>query len=815
MPIERPLPIVPDSEEIEVEIESEEPFIPQGIMVEGEEEQPRIEIVPDDPSSFHENLAEVLDDRELRNLALELISDFEDDETSREDWMRIFTEGLGLLGIKTEDRTEPFEGASGVHHPLLSESVAQFQAQAYRELLPAEGPVKTQVLGEETPEKLQQAERVQQFMNYELTYGMEEYDPELDQMLFYLPLSGSAFKKVYYDPAKGRPVSSFIMADDFIVSYSTQDLVNCPRATHILNMTDNQIRKMQIAGMYRDIDIGSPTDVYDDDSGEVQEKIDRLIGVSKPSNSDSYTVLELHVEIDLEGFEDTREGEPTGIALPYIVTIVKENAQILAIRRNWNPEDPLKQKVQYFVHYKFLPGLGFYGFGLIHMIGGLSKSATSILRQLIDAGTLANLPAGFKARGLRIRDDDEPLQPGEWRDVDVPGGALRDALLPLPYKEPSGVLSNLLGVLVDSGQRFANIADMKVSDMNQDAPVGTTLALLERGSKIMSAIHKRLHYAQKIEFKLLARVFSETLPSEYPYDVVGANRQIYAQDFDDRIDVLPVSDPNIFSMSQRVMMAQTQLQLAQSAPQLHNMREAFRNMYTALGVQHIDNLLVPEEEAAPKNPVDENQDAMTSRPLKAFIEQNHDAHIQAHMAFLQNPNTQQNPEAGPALQAHVQEHQALKYRIQIEQMLTEQGVQLPQPGPDGKLPQLPPEAESQIAMAAAQATQEITGQEQALIEAQQIAQQQPQMELAQKQLELQEQEIQRKAQADQLKSETDLEKAQIEAEVDVFKAEKNEDIAQQRIAANREKDAVDAQLKSQKSYADILKQIKDAEEKSE
>ena len=562
MPIERPLPIVPDSEEIEVEIESEEPFIPQGIMVEGEEEQPRIEIVPDDPSSFHENLAEVLDDRELRNLALELISDFEDDETSREDWMRIFTEGLGLLGIKTEDRTEPFEGASGVHHPLLSESVAQFQAQAYRELLPAEGPVKTQVLGEETPEKLQQAERVQQFMNYELTYGMEEYDPELDQMLFYLPLSGSAFKKVYYDPAKGRPVSSFIMADDFIVSYSTQDLVNCPRATHILNMTDNQIRKMQIAGMYRDIDIGSPTDVYDDDSGEVQEKIDRLIGVSKPSNSDSYTVLELHVEIDLEGFEDTREGEPTGIALPYIVTIVKENAQILAIRRNWNPEDPLKQKVQYFVHYKFLPGLGFYGFGLIHMIGGLSKSATSILRQLIDAGTLANLPAGFKARGLRIRDDDEPLQPGEWRDVDVPGGALRDALLPLPYKEPSGVLSNLLGVLVDSGQRFANIADMKVSDMNQDAPVGTTLALLERGSKIMSAIHKRLHYAQKIEFKLLARVFSETLPSEYPYDVVGANRQIYAQDFDDRIDVLPVSDPNIFSMSQRVMMAQTQLQLA-------------------------------------------------------------------------------------------------------------------------------------------------------------------------------------------------------------------------------------------------------------
>ena len=815
MAIERPLPITPNLEELEVEVESDEPLLPQGIIIEGEEEEPLIEILPDDESSFYENLAEIIEEKQLRDLALELISDFEEDESSREDWMKTFTEGLSLLGIKSEERSQPFEGASGVHHPLLSESVAQFQAQAYRELLPAEGPVKTQVIGDETPEKLGQAERVQQFMNYELTYEMEEYDPELDQMLFYLPLSGSAFKKVYYDPSKGRPVSKFIMADDFIVSYSTQDLTDCPRATHVITMTENNLRKMQIAGMYRDIDIGAPTLVYDDDSGEVQESIDRLVGVSKPTTSDSYTILELHVDLDLEGFEDIQDGEATGIALPYIVTIVKENAKILSIRRNWDPEDTNKKKIQYFVHYKFLPGLGFYGFGLIHMIGGLSKSATSILRQLIDAGTLANLPAGFKARGLRIRDDDEPLQPGEWRDVDVPGGALREALMPLPYKEPSGVLSSLLGVLVDSGQRFANIADMKVSDMSQESPVGTTLALLERGSKIMSAIHKRLHYAQKIEFKLLARVFSEVIPAEYPYSVAGSSRRVYAQDFDDRVDVLPVSDPNIFSMSQRVMMAQTQLQLAQSAPQLHNMRQAYRDMYTALGVQHIDNLLEPEEKESPKNPVQENQDALMSKPLKAFIEQNHDAHVQTHMSFLQNPNVQQNPEAGSVLQAHVQEHQALKYRIQVEQILTQQGIQLPQPGPDGQLPQLPPEAENQIAMAAAQATQQITGQEQALIQAQQMAQQQPQMELAQKQLELQEQEIQRKTQSDQLKAQTDLEKAQIEADVDMFKAEKNEDIAQQRIAANREKDAVDAQLKTQKSYADILKQVKDAEEKSE
>tara|TARA_R110002051_G_scaffold2190_2_gene11303 strand:- start:3144 stop:5585 length:2442 start_codon:yes stop_codon:yes gene_type:complete len=800
----------PEEELLSVEIPDNSPIIPDGIEIEGMSQENMLEIVPDEGEAFYENLADIIDERDLRNIGLDLIGEFEEDESSREEWLDSFSKGLELLGIKTVERSQPFAGASGVHHPLLSESVAQFQAQAYKELLPADGPIKTQLVGVQTEEKVQQAERVQEFMNYQLTYNMEEYDPELDQMLFYLPLSGSAFKKVYYDPSKERAVSSFVMAEDFVVSYATQDLMDCERATHSITMTENQIRKLQLAGLYRDIDIGSPTTMYEDDAAGVKSKIDELSGIARPINSDSYTVLEMHVNLDLEGFEDIQDGEETGIALPYIVTIIKENAKVLSIRRNYSPEDPLKQKIQYFVHYKFLPGLGFYGFGLIHMIGGLTKSATSILRQLIDAGTLANLPAGFKARGLRIRDDDEPIQPGEWRDVDAPGGTLRDSLMPLPYKEPSNVLSQLLGVLVESGQRFANIADMKIGDMGQEAPVGTTIALLERGSKIMSAIHKRMHHAQKIEFKLLARVFSESLPAEYPYDVVGGSRVVFAADFDKRVDVLPVSDPNIFSMSQRVIMAQTQLQLAQSAPELHNLREAYRKMYLALGVQEIDKILEPEEKAQPKDPIQENQDALMGVSLKAFLEQNHDAHIAAHMAFMQNPMVQQNPEALSALQAHIQEHQAMKYRIQIQQILAQQGVELP---PEGQ--PIPMEVQNQIAMLAAQATQQITGQEQALIEAQQIAEQQPQIDLAQQQLDLQEAEIQRKSQSDQLRAQTDLAKAQLSSETELAKADKTEDIAQQRIAANREKDAIDAQLKSQKQYGDILKQVKDAEKESE
>tara|TARA_R100001163_G_C5066084_1_gene204329 strand:- start:682 stop:3102 length:2421 start_codon:yes stop_codon:yes gene_type:complete len=794
------------SEELEIELPEEESVLPENIIIEGEEES-NIAIVPDPIEDFNSNLAEVINEDDLRALSMDLCTDFDEDEESRREWLDTFTKGLDLLGIKTEDRTEPFPGASGVHHPLLSESVAQFQAQAYKELLPADGPVKTQVLGNADAAKEQQAQRVKEFMNYQITYNMEEFDPELDQLLFYLPLSGSAFKKVYYDPSKARAVSNFIMAEDFIVSYSTTDLLDCPRATHVIQMTENQIRKMQQAGLYRDIEIGAP---YEDEYSSVKSKIDEITGVSKPVDSETYTVLEMHVDLDLEGFEDTENGEETGIALPYIVTMIKESNQVLSIRRNFSPDDPLKRKIEYFVHYKFLPGLGFYGFGLIHMIGGLSKSATSLLRQLVDAGTLSNLPAGFKARGMRIRDDDTPIEPGEWRDVDVPGGTIRDALMPLPYKEPSGVLAQLLGVIVESGQRFANIADMKIGDMGQEAPVGTTIAMLERGSKIMSAIHKRLHYAQKTEFKLLARVFAESLPPEYPYDVVGGSRTIYARDFDGQVDVLPVSDPNIFSMSQRVVLAQTQLQLAQSAPQLHNLREAYFKMYTALGVQNIDEILEPPEEMFPKDPVQENQDALMGMPLKAFMEQNHDAHIAAHTAFMQNPMVQQNPAAVQVLQAHIQEHQAMKYRLQVQQLLAEQGIQLP---PEGQ--PVPMEVQNQIAMLAAEATQQITGQEQALIQAQQIAQQQPQLDLANKQLELQGMEIQRKAQADQLRAQTELTKAEMDAQTALAKADKNEDIAQQRIAASREKDAMEAELKSQKSYGEILKQVKDAEEDSE
>ena len=798
------------NQETEVEIpEVAADILPDNIVIEQDEDQ-TIEIIPDSALDFNNNLANLIEEDDLRSLSMDLCSDFDEDEESRREWLDSFTKGLDLLGIKTDDRTEPFPGATGVHHPLLSESVAQFQAQAYKELLPADGPVRTQILGAVDKLKEQQSQRVKEFMNYQITYNMEEYDPELDQMLFYLPLSGSAFKKVYYDPSKARAVSSFIMAEDFIVSYSTTDLLNCSRATHVMQMSTNQIKKMQQSGFYRDVDLGSIGGAYDDDYGGVKEKIDDITGMQKPNESETYTVLEMHVDLDLEGFEDTVDGKETGIALPYIVTMIKESNTVLSIRRNYLPDDPLKQKIEYFVHYKFLPGLGFYGFGLIHMIGGLSKSATSILRQLIDAGTLSNLPAGFKARGMRIRDDDTPIEPGEWRDVDVPGGTIRDSLLPLPYKEPSGVLAGLLGILVESGQRFANIADMKISDMGQEAPVGTTIALLERGSKIMSAIHKRLHFAQKIEFKLLARVFAESLPPEYPYDVVGGSRLIYATDFDGRVDILPVSDPNIFSMSQRVILAQTQLQLAQSAPNLHNLREAYHKMYAALGVQNIDEILTPEQEIMPKDPIQENQDALLGAPLKAFIEQNHDAHIAAHTAFLQNPMVQQNPAAVAALQAHIQEHQALKYRLQVQQLLAEQGVELPQEGQP-----IPIEVQNQIAVLAAQATQQITGQEQAILQAQAMAQQQPELELASRQLDLQQAEIQRKAQADQLDAQTELTKAQLDAQVTLAKADKNEDIAQQKIAAAREKDAMSANLKSQETYSKILKEVKEAEEKSE
>jgi len=746
------------AEQFEIEVEEEpledevvEVFIDdEGIASFGDE------FDEDYAISFGENIAEILDESTRGELASKITSYYHDDLDSRQDWYETFRDGLDLLGIKTNTRSEPFEGASGVYHPLLAEAVTHFQAQTYRELLPAGGPVDTQVMGVTSDPKLEQANRVKNFMNYQLTYKMEEYDPEMDQMLFYLPLAGSAFKKSYYDPSVGRAVSRFVKAEDLVVPYTTNDLVTASRITHVIRMTENDLKKLQLSGFYRDVSMGSPSYIKQND---LQDKIDELEGVDRTGGDDEYTLLEVHGEFDLDGFEDKDEnGELTGLALPYIITICLDTNEVLSIRQNYDPTDPMRRKVEYFTHYKFLPGLGFYGFGLIHMIGGVTKSATAILRQLIDAGTLSNLPAGFKSRGLNIQRSDDPIQPGEWRDVDTPGGVIRDSFLPLPYKEPSGTLAQLLGLLVESGQKFAAVMDQGAGDGNQNAPVGTTVAMLEKGQKVISAIHKRLHYAQRSEFKILKRIFGEVLPQEYPYQVQGAQQSVFREDFSDNVDVIPVSDPNIFSTTQRIILAQTQLQMAQSAPQLHNMREAFRKMYLALNIRDIDDLLLPEFEPTPKDPVQENMDALMNVPLKAFIQQNHDAHIQAHMAFMQNPQMQQNPQAMSALQAHIQEHIALKYRVQMEQILAQQGIQLPQPGPDGQMPQLPPEMESQIAMAAAQATQQITGQEQALAQAMAAQQQDPQRQMFEEQMNLEYEKLSQKDRDSQRKTDLELEK---------------------------------------------------------
>jgi len=725
------------------------------------------------------NLAEVIDPSSLQTLASELVDAFEQDKDSRKDWLDVFTKGLDLLGIKTEEREEPFPGATGVHHPLLSESVTQFQAQAYKELLPSGGPVKTRVMGNESPEAMDQSQRVKEFMNYQITEVMQEYDPEMDSLLFYLPLAGSAFKKVYYDNLLGRATSRLVKAEDLVVAYETTDLETSPRFTHVISMTGNDLKKLQMNGTYRDIQIGESG--VDLEYNEAKEKIDELQGIQPPlADYNEYSVLELHVNLELPDIDNY------GFAVPYIVTILEDSDEILSIRRNWEQGDELFRKKEYFVHYKFLPGLGFYGFGLIHMIGGLTKSATSILRQLIDAGTLSNLPAGFKARGMRVQGEDEPLRPGEFRDVDVPGGTIRDALMPLPYKEPSNVLTQLLGVIIDSGRRFASIADMQVGDIgSQQLPVGTTVAMLERGTKVMSAIHKRLHFAQKKEFRLLAKIFSRSLPPVYPYDVPGASREIKATDFDDRVDIVPVSDPNIFSMAQRVMLAQQELQMAQAAPQIHDLREAYKRMYEALEVKDIDGILPPVQEIPPRDPISEQQAAMTGQPIKAFEFQNHDAYIAAHSSFLQNPMVAQNQTAQLAIGANIQEHQAMLYKQQIEQVL---GQQLPELGN-----QIPPEVMNELALLAAQATQVVTGQAQAMAQAQQMAQTNPIVELKQ-------QEIAQKAQSDALKS-----------QVDLAKIESNEAIAEMKIAQDREEALMKEKESIRKTYAELLRDVRNSD----
>ena len=727
---------------------------------------------------FYANLAEEMDQRDLGSLASDIFAMYSEDRESRADWERTYSEGLGLLGMDTDDRSVPFQGASGVYHPLLSEAIAQFQSSAYKELLPSGGPVTTRVVGKVTPERQEQANRVKDFMNYQITEVMQEYDPELDQMLFYLPLSGSAFKKIYYDEALGRAVAKFITSEDLVVPYETTALQSANRITHMIRQNTNDVRKLQKSGFYRDIELmPSP-----DPQTAITEKVDELEGTRPTgySSSDIMTLLECHINLDLIGFEDLDEGgEPTGIQLPYIVTMEEGCSEVLSIRRNWEEDDPLKNKKQYFVHYKFLPGLGFYGFGLIHMIGGLAKSATSILRQLIDAGTLVNLPAGFKARGLRVRNDDEPLQPGEWRDVDAPGGVLRDSLLPLPYKEPSATLLNLLGVLVDSGRRFAAITEMQTGDMNEAMPVGTTVALLEKGMQVMSAIHKRLHYSQKIEFRLLAETFSEYLPQQYPFEVVGGERMIKVTDFSDQIDVLPHSDPNIFSMAQRVMMAQTQLQLATSAPQIHNLEEAYTRMYQALGVPNIQDLLPPSNPENSKDPASENADALIKQPLRAFIHQDHQAHIATHMAFMQNPIFANNQEAMLVLQSHIQEHFAMGYRQQVEQMI---GRGLPTEDE-----QVSPELENQIAQAAAQATQQISAQAQEFAQQQEEGGIDPLVQIRMQELALKERDMQRKEAEAQSRLAFDMKKEQVKTALEETKIQQDAAQAAERISVQRDK----------------------------
>ena len=632
-------------------------------------------------TGFDENLAEILDDQQLNVISNELIAGIEKDKSSREDWEKTYKDGLKYLGMKFDaERSEPFEGASGVIHPLLGEAVTTFQAQAYKELLPSGGPVKTQVIGSYDSLIEEQAQRVKEFMNYQITHVMEEFDEELDQLLFYLPLAGSAFKKVYYDESLGRAVSKFIAPEDLIVPYYTTDLQTCSRITNVIKIAENEVRKLQAIGFYKKIDLESGSN--SENFSGVKEEIDKLSGMEPSYDDGEVSVLyEVHCNLELEGFEDTdEEGELTGIKLPYIVTLDANSTDILSIRRNYKEDDKLKNKIEYFVHFKFLPGLGFYGFGLTHMIGGLSKASTSIMRQLIDAGTLANLPAGFKTRGIRIRDEDTPIQPGEFRDVDAPGGSLRDAIQPLPFKEPSGTLLQLLNILVTSGQKFASIAEINTGQGNPNAPVGTTLALLERSTKVLSAIHKRLHNSQKKEFKILAKVFQEYLPQEYPYSVANNETTIKLSDFDEKVDIFPISNPDIFSQSQRIAMAQEMMQLVQSNPEVHGPNgtyEAYKRMYAAIGVDNIEQILTPPPPTDPL-PIEagfENNQLLLGQQAQAFPQQNHDAHIAIHMALLNTPPVQMNAQVQALIHSHIMQHLQMKADIFGEQQMPPEVMQ--------------------------------------------------------------------------------------------------------------------------------------------
>jgi len=733
-----------DDEIPEIEIDLEIPDL---------EDEVEIEPIGEESEDFNDNLAEYVSDKVLQSIAGDLLSDFDDDISSRKDWIQTYVDGLELLGMKIEERTEPWEGACGVYHPLLSEALVKFQAETIMETFPAQGPVKTQIIGRETPEKKDAAVRVQDDMNYQLTDVMTEYRPEHERMIWGLGLSGNAFKKVYYDPQLQRQVSMFIPAEDIVVPYGASNLESAPRVTHVLRKTENEIKRLQYAGFYRDIDLGEPGTSLD----EVEKKIAEKMGF-KATTDDRFKLLEMHVDLDLDGYEDTdADGMPTGIALPYVVTIEKNTSEILSIRRNWRPEDETKQKRQHFVHYGYVPGFGFYCFGLIHLVGAFAKSGTSIIRQLVDAGTLSNLPGGFKTRGLRVKGDDTPISPGEFRDVDVPSGSIKDNLMPLPYKEPSQVLYSLLGMIVEEGRRFASAADIQVSDMSANSPVGTTLAILERTLKVMSAVQARVHYSMKQELRLLKDIIRDYTPESYDYEPVDGRPRAKREDYE-LVSVIPVSDPNAATMAQKIVQYQAVLQLAQNAPQIYNLPQLHRQMLDVLGIRNAQKLIPLEDDQKPKDPITENMDILRQKPVKAFIYQDQDAHITAHTNFLQDPTTAaiigQNPQAqvmAAAMQAHIADHFAFKYRQEIEKQL---GAPLPY-YKDEEEDSIPEEYEVQISRLVAQASTQLLQQNQAQA-AQQQAQQQaedPIIQMQKQELEIKAQDVQRKAQKDQLDDE--------------------------------------------------------------
>ena len=784
MAIDRTLrsnPLIGEGGDIEIEIEN-----PEAVSIETEDGGVILDFDPDASTlaslgmlPHDANLAEIVNDSELNVIASDLVGQFKSDKESRADWERAYVDGLDLLGLKNEDRTTPWDGACGVFHPLLSESVIKFQSQAIQELFPASGPVKTSVVGSLTDDKEKQAYRVQNYLNYLLTEKMTEYRSETEKMLFSLPLAGSAFRKIYYDPSMGRPCSMFVPAEDFVVSYGASDLTTCERATHIMKRTSNEIRKLQVSGFYKDIELGAPSNNVD----PIEEKYNKLTGDSSSYDLDSrHTILEIQVNLDLAGFEDEEGGEPTGIALPYVVSIDLGSREILSIRRNWYEDDNLKTKREHFVHYQYIPGLGFYGFGLIHMIGGLAKSATSLLRQLVDAGTLSNLPGGLKARGLRIKGDDTPIMPGEFRDVDVPGGSIAENISFLPYKEPSNVLYQLMGDIVEEGRRFASAADVKAADMNAEAPVGTTLAILERSMKVMSAIQARLHASMRVELRILSGLVRDFGPEKYPY--LPDSDDLVSEDFDDRVDIIPVSDPNAGTMAQRIMQYQAALQLAAQAPEMYDMPLLHRQMLDILGIQDADKIVPTEKDMKPTDPVSENMDIINGKPVKAFIYQDHDAHIQTHMSLTENPEVMQimakSPNAKKAMAemaAHVQEHLAFKYRQEIEKEL---GVELPTPDEH-----LPEDIEYRISRLVAPAAAQITGKAAKEQQAQQALQQakDPIVQMRQQELQIKQQEVQQRAQAEMAKIQLDMQKLAMKSEIDKERLDQQERLETAKLGA--------------------------------